>query len=323
MLKLVGVILAVVVVAVPRISQAQAAKVPHIGVLVVSEPAPTDPNVEAFRQGLRDLGYVEGQNVAVEYRYAHGRAERAPELVAELIGLKVDLIVASGPTALGAKNATQKIPIVFIATGDPVGHGIVASLARPGGNVTGLSLPVDAEFTGKWMELLKGAAPKISHIGYLYDGHMGLAPNRSALQAAADGLGFKLDVVEVRELPEIDRAFVEIGKERGGFVVPPSPFLFTNRSHITQLAAKHRVPAIYGFRGFADVGGLMSYGLNLPDVWRRAATYVDKVLKGAKPADLPVEQPTKFEFILNLKTAKALGLTIPSSLLLRADQIIE
>jgi putative tryptophan/tyrosine transport system substrate-binding protein len=303
----------------------QSGKVPRIGVLVVSEPvSPTDPNVGAFRQGLRELGYLEGQNIVVEYRYAHGRTERAPELVAGLIGLKPDVVVASGPTALAAKNATQAIPIVFIATGEPVGYGLVASVARPGGNATGLALIVDAGFMGKWVELLKEAAPRISRVGWLHDLNMPISTlYQSDLQTAAAGRGLKFRYVEVHEVGEIDSVFAAMGKERGGFIVPPQPFFLTHRDRIVAFAAKHRVPAIYGFRAFADAGGLMSYGLNLPDLWRRAATYVDKILKGAKPGDLPVEQPTKFELVINLKTAKVLGLTIPPSLLARADEVIE
>ncbi len=305
--------------AAPAVAEAQGTgNVPRIGVVAVSEPAsPTEPNLAAFRQGLRDLGYVEGQNLVVEYRYAQGRTERAPELVAELVGLKVDVIVASGPTAIAAKNATQTIPIVCVAMADPVRFGLVASLARPGGNVTGLALNVDTKFIGKWLELLKEAAPRASRIGYLHDSNMGLpGPDLAELKST-------LRLVDVRELRQIETAFAEIGKDRGGVVVSPQPFFFAQRSRIAELATKHRVPAIYGFRAFVDAGGLMSYGMNLPDVWRRAATYVDKILKGAKPSDLPVEQPTKYELLINRKAAKALDLTVPRSLLLRADEVIE
>jgi putative ABC transport system substrate-binding protein len=300
-------------------------KVPRLGVLVVSEPvSPTDPNVGAFRRGLSEFGYVEGQNIIVEYRYAYGRTERAPALVAELIGLKPDVLVTSGPTALAAKNATQTIPIVFIAMGEPVGYGLAASLARPGGNATGSALIVDSGFMGKWVELLKETAPRISRVGWLHDLNMPVSTlYQGDLQTAAAGRGLKFRYVEVREIGEIDSAFAAMSKARGGFVVPPQPFFFTHRDRIAEIAAKRRVPAIYGFRAFADAGGLISYGLNLPDLWRRAATYVDKILKGAKPADLPVEQPTKFELVINLKTAKALGLTIPPSLLARADEVIQ
>jgi putative ABC transport system substrate-binding protein len=307
------------VVAGPLVSGAQeAGKVARLGVVVVSESeSPPDPNILAFRQGLRELGYVEGQNLVVDYRYAHGRADRAPGLVAELIALKVDVIVAAGPTALAARNATRTIPIVCVAAGDPVRFGLVASLARPGGNVTGLALIVDESFVGKWMDLLVEAAPRITRVGYLHDTHMALpGPDLGAL-------GPKLRRVEVRALSDLDRAFAEIGKQRGGLIVPPAPFFLTHRGRIPELAAKHRVPAVYGFPAFADAGGLMSYGLDLRDVWRRATTYVDKILRGAQPRDLPVEQPTKHELVVNLRTAKNLGLTIPASLLLRADRVIE
>jgi putative ABC transport system substrate-binding protein len=234
-----------------------------------------------------------------------------------LIGFKVDVIVAAGPTALAAKKATSTIPIVCVATGDPVRFGLVGSLARPGGNVTGLALIVDTTFVGKWLELLRETAPRISRVRYLHDSSMGLpGPDLAELRS-------KLEFVEVRELSQIETAIARIAKERGGVVVPPAPFFFTHRTRIAELAAQHRVPAIYGFRAFVDAGGLMSYGLDLPDVWRRASGYVDRILKGAKPSDLPVEQPTKHELLINLKTAKALGLTIPPSLLLRADQVIE
>jgi putative ABC transport system substrate-binding protein len=308
----------------PSAAEAElAGKVWRIGVLVVSEPeSPTEPNVRAFRERLRDLGYIEGQNITVEYRYLHGRTDRAPEMIAELIRLKVDLIVASGPTALAAKQATQTIPIVFVAAGDPVFYGLVTSLANPGGNATGLALIADGGFIGKWMGLLKEAAPTISRVGYLHDANMGLS-KVPGLQAAAQGLGLKLQYIEVRTLPEIDPVFAAMSKRRGGVVVSVGPFFVTHPERIVALASKHRVPAIYGLRMFADAGGLMSYGLDLPDLWRRGATFVDKILKGTKPADLPVEQPTKFELVINLKTAKALGLTIPQSLLLRADQVIE
>jgi putative ABC transport system substrate-binding protein len=260
--------------AAPLAAEAQpAGKVPRIGVLVVSEPvSPTDPNVGAFRQGLRELGYLEGQNIAVEYRYAFGRTQRAPELVAELIGLKPDVLVASGTTALAARNATQAIPIVFIATGEPVDYGLVASLAHPGGNATGLALIVDAGFMGKWVELLKEAAPRILRVGWLHDLNMPISTlYQSDLQTAAAGGGLKFRYVEVHEMSEIDSVFAAMSKERGGFIVPPQPFFFTHRGRIAAFAAKYRMPAIYGFRAFADAGGLMSYGLNLPDLWRRAA----------------------------------------------------
>jgi putative tryptophan/tyrosine transport system substrate-binding protein len=295
----------------------QAARVPHLGVLVVGSPETTSSEIEAFRQGLRDLGYVEGQSIAVDYRYHYGTSAGVPEVVAEFIRLKVNIIVAAGgPIALAAKNATQTTPIVFVAAGDPVAYGIVASLARPGGNVTGLSLIIDADFIGKWIQLLKEAAPTAARIWFIQDSNMPRPMPPAARQ-------LNIHYIEVRNLHDIDSVFAEAGKKSASVIIPPQPFFFTSRAEITALAAKHRVPAIYGFRTFVDAGGLMSYGLSLPGVWRQAATYVDKILKGAKPGDMPVEQPTKFELVINLKTAKALGLTIPPSLLARADQVIE
>jgi len=304
-----------------------AGKVPRIGVLVPAEPAsPTEPNVGAFRQELRDLGYVEGRNIAVEYRYAHGRSEAYPVLAEELVQFQVDvLVVASGAASLAAKKATQTIPIVFVAGGgDPVGAGLVASLARPGGNVTGLSMQLGEGFLGKLVELLKEAAPSISRVGYFRDRTLVNPQLIRDLHTATQALGLKAEIVDIHEVSELDRLLATMSQERGGsFVVVGQALLFPHRSQITDLAAKYRLPAIYSFRVFVDAGGLMSYGPNLPDLWRRAAIYADRILKGTKPGDLPVEQPTKFELVINLKTAKALGLTIPPSLLARADQVIE
>ena len=307
-----------------------AGKIPRIGVLVPAEPAsPTEPNVGAFRQALRDLGYMEGQTVAVEYRYAHGKAELYTELAAQLVRLKVDvMVVGAGTPTLAAKNATQTIPIVGVGmAADPVGTGVVASLARPGGNVTGLSFVTGRGFIGKLVELLKEAAPKISHIGFLRDAgarNPMHALHLIDLQTATQALGLKLQGLAVHGLPEVDSVLAALSKERGGaLIVTAEPLFFSHRSQIIEIAAKHRLPAIYNSRAFVDAGGLMSYGPSLPDLWRRAAIYVDKILKGAKPGDLPVEQPTKFELVINLKTAKALGLTIPPSLLMRADQVNE
>ena len=305
-----------------------AGKVWRIGVLVPAEPAsPTDPNIGAFRQGLRDLGYAEGQNIVVEYRYAHGKTELYPELVAQLVRLNVDvMVVGSGPATLAAKGATQTIPIVGVSMGgDPVGAGLVASLARPGGNLTGVSGLLGSGFVGKWVELLKETAPRTTRVCALRDARNPVSerflPN---LQAAAETLGLKLQVLAVRELRELDSAFAAMSKEgSSGLVVFGEALFFPHRSRIPELVAKYRLPAIYEFRVFVDAGGLMSYGWSLPDLWRRAATYVDKILKGAKPGDLPVEQPTKFELVINLKTAKALGLTIPPSVLLQTNEVIE
>jgi len=305
----------------------QAGKVPRLGVLFPAElPSPEEPNLAAFRQALRHLGYVEGQTVAIEYRYALGRRERFPDLVAELVGLKVDiLVVGSGSAAVAAKHTTQAIPIVFLGGGDPVGSGLVASLARPGGNMTGLSFASSEGFGGKWVEFLKEAVPEVSHVALLH--HSGNLLGTGALkdiQSAAQALGLTLQPFAVSEPGEIDGAFAMMTEQRAGaLIVDGSPFLFTHHNRVVDLAAKHRLPAMYTFRNYVVAGGLMSYGISLADLWRRAATYVDKILKGAKPADLPVEQPMKFELVINLKTAKALGMTMPPSLLLLADEVIQ
>ncbi len=317
------------VLAVPLAAEAQQPeKVWRIGVLVPVEPeSPTEPNVAAFRQGLHDLGYVEGQNIAVEYRYAHGKVELYPQLAAELVRLKVDvMVVGSGAPTVAAKNATHTIPIVGVGMGgDPVAIGLVTSLARPGGNVTGVSYVTGGGFFGKYVQLLKEVVPGISRVGYLRDPRN---PSSAVLlreaQTATRAFGLKLQDLGVRELDEVDGMLATISKQRGASVIVAGELLLMRHpNQITELAARHRLPAIYGMRLFMDVGGLMFYGPNLADLWRRAATYVDKILKGAKPADLPVEQPTKVDLVINLKTAKALSLTIPPSLLLRADQVIE
>jgi len=313
--------------AAPLAPEAQTAgRMPRIGVLFPAEPAlPTEPNAAAFRQGLRDLGYLEGQNIAVEYRYAHGRTGRNAELVGELLQLKVDILVAGGNASYAAKDATQTIPIVSIAAGDLIGTGLVTSIARPGGNLTGLSLAVDEGLSEKWVQLLKEVAPRVSRVGLLRDASTPPNPRMLADTAkAAAALGLTFQVLEVRALQELDGLFAGLSKERSyGLVVGGTPLFFPHRSRIHELTAKYRLPAIYAWRVFVDAGGLMSYGASLSDLWRRAATYVDKILKGAKPGDLPVEDPTKYELVINLKTAKALGLTIPPSLLQRADQVIE
>jgi putative tryptophan/tyrosine transport system substrate-binding protein len=294
------------------------ATLPRLGVLVAGSPAAATANVGAFREGLRELGYVEGETVAIDYRYDYGTGEAVPQ-VADFVRANVAVIVAGGgPLALAAKRATQTIPIVFVAAGDPVDFGIVASLARPGGNATGLALTIDADFIGKWVELLREAAPRVARIGYIHDANMRLPD--AAERRAVDRL--KVRYVEVRDLRDIDRTFAGMSKDRSGVIVPTQPFFTTRRRDIVELAAKHKVPAMYGVRGFVDAGGLMSYGLSLPDVWRRAATYIDKILKGARPADLPVEQPAKFELVINARTAKSLGMAMPS-LLARADHIVE
>jgi putative tryptophan/tyrosine transport system substrate-binding protein len=312
----------------PRASEAQqAAKAPRIGYLAGSLAA--SPHLrEAFLQGLRDLGYVEGRNVVIEYRDAEGKPERLPALAAELVALKVDVIVvADTPSALAAKQATKTIPIVFTSAGDPVGSGLVTSLARPGGNVTGLSL-LGPELVGKRLEQLKQAVPGVSRVAVLSQpGAFGKRTEKDMLkgaEVAARALGVQLELVEARGPADFDRAFSNMTRERAdALTVLPGAMFINERRRLVELAAKNRLPAVYPVREFVDTGGLMSYGSDAADLYRRAATYVDKILKGAKPADLPVEQPTKFELVINMKTAKALGLTIPPSLVGRADQVIE
>jgi ABC-type uncharacterized transport system substrate-binding protein len=281
--------------------------------------------LEAFRQGMREHGYVEGQNMTLDARWAEGQSERFPELVGELIRLKPNVILTvSAGAAAAAKHSTTTIPIVFIAS-DPLGSGLVPSLARPGGNLTGLSLFLGEDFSSKWLELLREVIPKISRVAVL------LNPASPAsvgylrvLKGAAQRLGIKLQPQEARHPDQLDGAFTAMVAERAqGLIVVVDPLTVRYRGPIVELAAKNRLPAVYGFREFVDAGGLMAYGVNVPYLCRRAAGYVNKILKGAKPGELPVEQPTSFEVIVNLKTAKALGLTIPPSLLARADQVIE
>ena len=283
---------------------------------------------EAFRQGLRDLGYVEGKSVVIEYRDAQGKLERLPALAAELVALKVDVIVAAAgtQTALAVKQATRSLPIVFIGVGNPVTSGLAASLARPGGNATGTS-SMSPELAGKWPELLKQAVPGVERIAILLKpGSVGETEKEVLEQSevAAKALGMRLQRFEAHVPTDIDRAFTDMAKVRVGALEVLSTNLFASeRRRLVDLAARHRIPTMFGFRLYVDAGGLMSYGPNLADLYRRAATYVDKILKGAKPADLPIEQPTKFELVINLKTAEALGLTIPPSVLGRADEVIQ
>ena len=307
----------------PLAAEAQpAGKVYRIGVLGGSSPP--DPFVEAFKQGLRELGYVEGQNISIEYRWAGGRVEQLPGLAADLVRLKVDVIVASSQAAVAAKQATTAIPIVMPIITDPVRLGLVASLARPGGNATGFATQND-ELPGKWMELVKETLPKVSRVAVLfhptYDGGVQL----KASEAAARSLGVRLQALKVERPDDFVTAFAEVQKNRAeALIVSSSGLFYLHRTRIVEFAAKHRLPTIYHQSGFVvGAGGLMSYGPDFHDLFRRSATYVDKILKGAKPGDLPVQQPTKFELVINLKAAKALGLTIPQSLLQRADQVIQ
>jgi putative ABC transport system substrate-binding protein len=300
----------------------QSGKVSRIGILRTGS-AP-DPFVEAFRQGLRDLGYVEGQNIAIEYKWAEGKNERLPKLAADLVELKVNVIVAAGPgPIMAAKQATSTIPIVMPAVINPVDSGLVASLARPGGNLTGLATMVD-ELPGKWMELLKEALPRASRLAVLLDPANDIGQLRAS-EVASRSLGLRLQVLKVGTQDDFGTAFAEAQKNRADALITlASPFLYAHRTRVVELAAKHRLPAMYNQADWVvGSGGLMSYGPNFPDLFRRAAVYVDKILKGAKPADLPLEQPTKFELVINLKTAKQIGLTIPPSVLARADKVIK
>jgi ABC-type uncharacterized transport system substrate-binding protein len=314
----------------PLTGKAQTAgKLPRVGVL--SLQSQSDPQIQraldVFQQALRDLGYVEGQSVSIEYRWAEGKSERLLDLAMELVRLNVDVIVTFGggvPPAQAAQRATKAIPIIAPGTVDPVAAGLVASLARPGGNITGPSIISD-QLVGKELELLREVVPKISRVAVLWNpANPGNALQLRSAEAAAPGLGVRLLPVEVRASREIDKAFAAMMREGvGALLVLLDAIFYDQRARIIDLAAKNRLPAVYGYSVFADAGGLMSYAASRSDLNRRVAVYVDKILKGAKPADLPVEQPTKFELVINLKTAKALGLTIPQSLLLRADQVIE
>ena len=304
----------------------QAGKTSRIGLLgTVPLTHPGSARIwGGFFEGLQQLGYVEGQNIVIEGRYSEGRFERLPGLVAELVKLKVDVIVAATTTPTSAKSVTSTIPIVMTNEADPVGSGLVASLAKPGGNVTGLTSRVD-DLVGKRLQLLKGAMPQLSRLAVLANP---LDPDhRSALQEAqvvARTLKLRLEIVEARYPTEIADAVSAATKgETGALLVLGGPMLFTEYARIVDLAAKGRVPVYGPQREYAEAGGLLTYGIDQRDNFRRAATYVDKILKGAKPAELPIEQPTKFELVINLKTAKAFGLTIPPALLQRADQVIE
>jgi putative ABC transport system substrate-binding protein len=320
-----SILVAVVLLAVGLSVEAQQAKkVPRVGVLWLYSPAIASPFAEAFRQGLRELGYVEGKNIVIEYRHAEGKYDRLPSLAAELVRLNVDIIVtASTQAAQAGQQATRSIPIVMTVVSDPVESGLVSSLARPGGNVTGLSL-LHPELSGKRVELLKEVIPKLSRVAVLSNlSNPIIPPLLRETEAAARAVGVQLQVVEVRGPIELDSAFGAMTRDRAGaLVVLPDGTFQNERRRIAALAAKGRLPTMYAWREAVDDGGLMAYGASVPDILRRAATYVDKILKGTKPADLPVEQPLKFELVINLKTAKQIGLTVPQSVLYRADKVI-
>jgi len=307
----------------------RAPKVARIGLLATGALDSADQQVtlDAFRQGLRERGYVEGQNVVIEYRTADGKIERFPQLAKELVPLDLDLIVASNtPAALAAKAATTTIPIVVPVMGDPIADGLVASLARPGGNITGLTF-LGPELATKRLELLKQALPNISRVAALWHpgayGESTMSEMMRKMEAAAGALLVQLQLVAVRGAAEFERAFGTIARERAdALIVLPSPMLFSERSHIIDLATRHRLPSIAMAREFVALGGLMAYGANIPDLFRRAGVYVDVILQGTKPADLPVQQPTKFELAINLRTAKALDLDVSPTLLALADEVI-
>jgi putative ABC transport system substrate-binding protein len=310
----------------PATEHAQQKAMPVIGYLNTQSPGPsTELALAAFRKGLSEAGYVEGQNLAIEHRWAEGHYDRLPTLAADLVSRKVDLIMAgTPPSALAAKSATSTIPIVFIFGADPVGAGLIASLARPGGNLTGVSVLSD-ELMAKRLELLSELVPRAGVIAHLMDPNNASAEQSIRdLQEAARAKGWQLHVLKAGSDSEIDTAFASlIQLHAGALVVGRDPFLFGRREQIVALASRHAVPSIYAWREFADSGGLISYGSSITSAYRLAGAYAGKVLKGAKPADLPVQQPTTFELVINLKTARELGITVPHSLLQSADEVIE
>jgi putative tryptophan/tyrosine transport system substrate-binding protein len=300
----------------------QAKKIPRIGYLSLGSASSSSPRREAFREGLRNLGYVEGQNIIIEYGYAESNAQRLADLANDMVRLKLDVIVAGGTQVnLAVKKTTDTIPIVMANTDDPLGSGLVESLARPGKNITGLS-SMSQELSGKRLELLKESFPKVRRLGVLW-----YTPSNSGFRetvAAAQALGFETQSLEVQGLEYLDATLLLATKARlDALFTVTSAFMTTNRKRIVEFAAKNKLPAIYSNEEFVEDGGLMSYATNIPDLHRRAATYVDKILKGTKPTDLPVEQPTKFELVINLKTAKQIGLTIPPNVLARADKVLK
>ena len=301
----------------------QQGKVWRVGILSPTSASLSSPNTGAFLKGMRELGYVEGKNLVIEWRFADGKLERLPDLAAELVQLKVDIIVTAGATAISAaQKATTTIPIVMASTGDPVGSGFVKSLARPGGNITGLS-NMAGDIAAKFIDLLRSVVPKLSRVAMLTPSTTYGELSKS-VQAAAQKAGVKTLVAEASTPQEIENAFSMMVREKADAVFVGSPTVFAQQHRqIAELALKYRMPSLFQDRVTVEAGGLMSYGQKLTDSYQRSATYVDKILKGAKPGDLPVEQPVSFELVVNLKTAKALGLTIPQSILLRADEVIQ
>ena len=325
MKNILSILLVIAVMGVGAMAQAQQpTKVPRIGFLTAGSPSTIPARIEAFRQGLRELGYVEDKNIVIEWRFGEGKLDRLPALVAELVRLKVDIILSAGAAITRpAKDATRTIPIVMAQDTDPVGNGFVVSLARPGGNITGLS-SYSAELNGKRVELLKEIVPRLSRLGVVGEStYPGNPQSLKETELAAGALKVQLQYLDVLDPKDIETAFREASKGHAdGVLMLQSAVLNSQRKQTTDLAIKSRLPAIYYAPEFLDAGGLMSYAASITDLYRRAATYVDKILKGAKPADLPVEQPTKFEFIINLKSAKQIGLTVPPNVLARADKVI-
>ncbi len=301
----------------------QPARIFRIGILLAPSASSNPARIEAFRQRLRELGYVEGKNIVIEYRYAEGKLERLPDLAAELVRLKVDVIVTTGAVVLIAKKVSGTIPIVFAAAVDPVGGGLVSSLARPGGNITGLSV-MARDLNGKRLELLKEAFPKVARVAFLWEPfRFSGNPALTEMEAAAKALGLKLQSLPVRSLDDFDGAFARAKREGAqALITDPRPLINTQQRQVLDFAAKNRLPAMYGASEFVEAGGLMSYAPNFTDLFRRAADFVDKILKGTKPADIPVEQPMKFEFVISLIAAKQIGVTIPPNVLVRADKVI-
>jgi putative ABC transport system substrate-binding protein len=326
MKRLAVTLLALALLTAPLAAEAQQAKkIPRIGFLSTFSPSDNPLWHEGFRQGLRELGYIQGENISIEYRWAEGKEERLPALAADLVRLNVDLIlVETTPASLAAKQATTTIPIVMTIVADPLANGLVRSLARPGGNITGMSLQ-QTDLTAKRVQLLKEVVPTISRLGILWNPASPITRRQFAeAEAAARVLGLQLISLEVRTPDDFERVFrAATGAGVGALLVLDDFLLVIHHARITALAIKARLPALSTVTEFALAGGLMGYAVNLPDVYRRSMTYVDRILKGAKPADLPVQQPSKFELVINLKTAKALGLTIPPSVLARADEVIE
>jgi putative ABC transport system substrate-binding protein len=301
----------------------QPARIPRIGIVIATSASFFSARVETFRQRLRERGYVEGKNILIEYRYAEGKRERLPDLAAELVRLKVDVIVTTPEAVLAAKKASPTIPIVFVGANDPVGSGYVSSLARPGGNITGLSV-MSPDLNGKRLELLKEAFPKVARVAFLWEsggtrGNLRLTD----MEAAAKALGVKLISLEVRSLDDFDSAFARAKRDGAqALITTPSSLINTRQRQVLDFAAKNRLPAMYPTSEYVEAGGLMSYAPNYTDLWRRAADFVDKILKGTKPAEIPVEQPMKFEFVISLIAAKQIGVTVEPNVLVRADRVI-